>query len=115
MNSATMRSIANARCDISKISSPTRTSLQADSSAPTPYKVRHTTGNGVHVDVIDAAYSVRVVYLDAGSLPVRTDYTYDVVPSKQSSLQHLVYTYSLAEPEILGTATTVVVCTVVSS
>jgi hypothetical protein len=76
--------------------------------------MRYTAGGGLHVDVIDAAYSIRAVYLDAAGLPVGTSDTYEFIPSAQSGMQHLVYTYSFAEPDLLGTATTVLIYTTTS-
>jgi hypothetical protein len=92
---------------IVKIKPPSHASPFSDSVEPTPYKVRYTAGGGLHVDVIDPAYSIRVVYLDDKGLPVGSDSAYDYIPSTHSSLKHLVYTYSFPEPDVLGTAKTV--------
>jgi hypothetical protein len=111
---ATGDSAAFDNAAIAKVSAPSLTSAFSDAVASTPYKVRYTPGGGLHVDVIDVAYAVQAVFLDGKGLPVGTDYTNDFIPSEQSNQPHLVYTYSFAEPEVLGSATTVLVYTSVS-
>jgi hypothetical protein len=102
------------RKDARNGTAPSTIAPYADAIAPTPYRVRYTPGSGLHVDVIDPADSVRVVFLDDQGRPVGYDDSSDSIPPRQSSLQHLVYTFSFAEPAVLGTAKTVLVFGVAS-
>ncbi len=94
-----------------KLAAAARTGPFSEAVAPTPYKFRYTPGGGVHVEVIDPASAIRLVYLDDQGLPVGPDESSDSLPATQSGLVHLVYTFSFAEPDVLGTATTVLVYT----
>jgi hypothetical protein len=52
-----------------------------------------------------------VIFLDDKGLPVGHAYTSDHIPENQPNTEHVVYTYSFPEPDILSTATTVLVYT----
>jgi hypothetical protein len=94
-----------------KLAAPPQSGIwnMAYAKPATPYEVAYAPGAGLHVKMVNQPRSVRVVFLDGGGLPLGYDAASSSIPGATVAGENGVFTYSFAEPAVLGSATTVLV------